>query len=1012
MKGLGYFVILIFCSLPVFSQKNLSLSGTLIDITNNHEPVDAASVGLLTQKDSAYISGGISDKNGKFTLRNLAPNNYILKITYIGYLPVFKNVKLSADKPATDLGQIEMTPNAVLLKEAIVEGKKPEIIVKEDTTEYDASSYKTTENAVVEDLLKKLPGVEVDKDGKITAQGKSVSKVFVNGKEFFRDDPTAATKNMPADMVEKVQIYDRKSDMAQMTGFDNGDEETVMNLQLPPGMMQGTVGNVQIGGGYDLQPDINDNKDARYTGSAFVRHQRGSDSYTLISRVNNTNNMGGADITGGGGGGGRGGVSGGVTFGGNMSGITKAQNYMLNINKEIKRDTLSINGDIRFNRQDRSITSYSNQQNFLQNGTQMEIINQTNHNYGNNINANVRIDWKPNKQNTFIFRPTIRYNQSNSNGLMYDTRTNVNTDSVLLDSKSLTSSNRNNLGFGGSLDYSLKLPKEGRVFSVNMNGNYSNNYAPQKNITYYPANSTDSLYSLLWQNQMAENRSLTNSYNSTFSYVEPLGHNNYVQLLYRYSYSETESRNSTYNILQNYLLSSGIAAFDTALFIPKQSRTTLRDAIDQRVGLNFKMDRKKFNLTFGFNVDPSRSTNDTYQPKYDVLPPQMIPPDFDGKLPLIKGDSLFSHTPIKVINYSPTVNFRYRIDQRSNLRIIYEGETNQPSANQLRNYDYVDINSPNDITRGNPDLKPGYDNNLRIEFNKYVTSTQMMYRFAMNGSYSVNDIVSFTVLQKSGKGNLTTYQNVNGNWTAFLMGMINVPLNKKFSVGNMLRSNIINSNSFIGSENQLKKNTMKSNTIGDNLNLRLQLNENFYIGAVGSINYNNITYTAVSDKNQNLYDYSGGANILWTFLPSWTFDSDINRTWKKGYPAGYNITQTLWNAAITKVLFKKQSGTGSARLQIFDILQDRKNISASQTASNLQFSQANVIPSYFLASFIYRFSIFPKSSLLKAGDMEQRRGFDMPGGRPGGGRPDGGGGGGRPDGGGGGFPGGGRPPQF
>jgi len=968
----------LFCALSSFSQTGttLSLSGKLID-KESREPILSASVSLLSAKDSAYMDGTFSNEKGEFSFRNLKANRYILKVTYIGYLTLFKNVNMNETSPVASLGELPMTANDIILKEAVVEGKRPEIAVKNDTVEYDATSYKTTNDAVVEDLLKKLPGVEVDKDGNVTSQGKSVTKMFVNGKEFFRDDPQAATKNMPADMIEKVQVYDRKSDMAQMTGFDMGDEETVMNLTVRPGMMQGTIGTVQVGAGKDVQTD----NAARYNENAFVRHQRGSDSYTLIARLNNTNNMGGADITGGGGGGG--GRVTGSNFGYNMPGIVQSQNYMLNINKEIKPNVFTINGDIRFNLQDRKVNSNSDQRNFLQNMTQQEIIKQYKHNSGNNFNTNLRIDWNPNKQHAMIIRPNIRFNQNNSDGWMKDKRTNMEDDSVLLDSRSLTSSKGNTFSVGGSLDYSFKFPKAGRVFSISMNGNYSNNYSQPKNKTYYPDPNipNDSVYSFLWKNQFAENKNLTNNFSATFSYVEPLGHNNFLQILYRYAYSETESKNSTYNLLPDLLYSLDPFSIDTALIVPNQSRTTLRNATDQRIGLNFKIDRKKFNLTFGFNADPSKATNITYQPQLNIPPPQLIPSDFNGKLPLITGDTAISIIPINVVNYSPTVNFRYMIDQRSNLRVIYEGTTNQPSANQLRDYPYVDINSPNDVTQGNPQLKPSYTNNLRVEFNKYISATQMMYGFRANGNYIINDIIATTMRQESGKGNITSYQNVNGNWNVFLMGMINRPFGKKFSVGNMLMSNLSNSNSFIGSQTQQQQNTMRNRTIGDNLNLRLQLNDSLYFGTTGSINYSNISYTAVSrNNNQNIYNYSWGANIIWSFLPGWTFDSDINRTWRRGYPTGYNTTQTLWNAAITKQVFKKQFGTGSLKLQIFDILQDRKNITASQSASSQQFSQTNVIPSYFLASFIFRFSVFPKSSLLKASDMEPQRRYDGHGG--------------------------------
>ena len=958
MKFFGSFVFFaLFCILSAFSQTGLTLSGTLID-KEGQEPILAGSVELLRAKDSAYVDGTISNAKGEFIFRNLKSNQYILKVTYIGYKTFFKKLSLTEKEPDLRLGELPMEANDILLKETVVEGKRPEVAVKNDTLEYDAGTYKTADNAVVEDLLKKLPGIEVDNDGKITAQGKSVNRMYVNGKEFFTDDPQIASKNVPADMIDKVQVYDRKSEMAQMTGFDLGDEETVINLTVRSNMMQGTIGTVQLGAGQDVQSD----NDFRYSENAFVSHQRGSDRYTGIVRVNNNNNMGGADITGsssgsGGSSGGGGRSGGGTSY--SPPGTTQAQNYMTNINKEFS-DKLNVNGDVRYSKQERNILSDITQVTFAQLLTQQETINQNTTNWGNNVASNFRIDWKPNERNTVIFRPNIRYNQTKRAGEEFDKRINLDNQYIMLDSRALTSSHGNTFSFGGTLDYSLKLSKPGRVFSIDVTGNYNNNYSQPKNTTY-DRDSIDNLYSIIRQNQIAENKNLTDNLQSTVSYVEPIGHNNFIQLLYRYSFSETDNKNSTYDVLT----SLGIMEVDTANIVPGQSRTIRRNATDQRIGLNFKADRKKFNLTLGFNMDPSHAINETYQPVTGSIPMEFLPKNFTGKLPLIKGDSLISSIPINVVNFSPTVIFRYTFDQRSNLRINYEGDTSQPTADQLRDYPNVDINHPNDSTMGNPNLKPSYTNNLRIEFNKYIPATQLMYRFMVTGNYVINDIITVTQVQESGRGNLMSYKNINGNWTAYLMGMVNKPLSKKFSIGNTLMMRFTGNNSFIGDQ----KNRMENWMFGDNLNLRFQPNNNLYIGMTGMINYNYVTYSAVADRNQNIYNYASGANILWTFLSKWTFDSDINCNWRNGYAVGYNVSQILWNAAITLQIFKKQIGTGSLKLQIFDILQDRKNISATQTASDLQFSSTNVIPSYFMASFIYRFSIFPKSSFLKESDM-------------------------------------------
>ena len=965
MKYFGHFFPFLFFfslfSLSAFSQTNVTLSGVLIDKANN-EPILAGSVELMQAKDSIYVDGIISNANGEFSFRNLKAGNYILKVTYIGYLPLFKNINLSEKETVSRLGKLFLEPDEILLKEAIVEGKRPEMIVKNDTTEYDAASFKTGEDAVVEDLLKKLPGVEVDKDGKVTAQGKSVNKMFVNGKEFFSDDPQVASKNMPADMIEKVQVYDRKSEASQMTGFDNGEEETIINLTVRAGMMQGTIGNVQLG----LGQDVDKPNDLRYNEGAFASHQRGNDRYTLIARANNNNGMGGADIMGGGSG--RGG-----NFGGG-SGITQSQNYMTNINKEFS-PKLTLNGDIRYSKQERKTFSDVTQVTFSDKlNSQRETISRKNYNAGENISSNLRLEWKPNEQNTLIFRPNIRFNQNDRNGTEYDTRINLTNENTLLDSKSLTLSQGNSLAFGGNLDYSYKFSKVGRVFSISARGNYNTDYSQPQNITYYP-DAVDHSYSVIHLNQHAENESLSDNYSATVSFVEPVGNNNFIQLLYRYSFSETDNENTTYNILPDLLAASEIDGVDTAIVVESQSRTIMRNTTNQRIGLNFKIDRKKFNLTFGFNVDPSNAVNESFQPKKGSIPDRLLPSGFNGKLPIIKGDSLISSIPIKVVNYSPVVNFRYMFGQRSNLRVTYEGDTEHPTPDQLRDYPYVDINRPNDVTQGNPDLKPSYISTLRVDFNKYVPETQLMYSFFLNGGFTLNDIISITLLEETGRKNLTTYKNMNGNWNASFRGVINLPLSKKFSVGSMLSASSSNRNSYVGDQ----KNTMQNQGIMSNLNFRFQPNDNLYVGTNGMINYSHITYTAVPENNRDIYNYTWGMNVLWTFLSNWTFESDINSTWRNGYAAGYNVKQMLWNASISKQIFKKQFGTGSLKLQIFDILKDRKNISSTQTASDLQFSQTNVIPSYFMVSFLYKFSIFPKSSFLDEGDMAPRRWEGGPG---------------------------------
>ena len=225
------------------------INGILVDATDTTELMQANVALLQMDKDSTYVKGTLPDFNGVFNLEDVPAGRYYLKCSYIGYEPTVKRVSVGEDGRDVNMGMIYLNQNTIVLKETVVMGVKTAITVKEDTIEYNADTYKTQANAVVEDLLKRLPGVEVGSDGKITANGKEVKKILIDGKEFFSDDPTMASKNIPADMVDKLQVVDRKSDLARLTGVDDGEDETVINLTVKKGMNNGWFGTVTAGYG-------------------------------------------------------------------------------------------------------------------------------------------------------------------------------------------------------------------------------------------------------------------------------------------------------------------------------------------------------------------------------------------------------------------------------------------------------------------------------------------------------------------------------------------------------------------------------------------------------------------------------------------------------------------------------------------------------------------------------------------------------------------------------------------
>ena len=298
-KCLLMLLMILFSPMAFAQQSGVNVTGSVVE-QGSDTPIEQATVRLLNVKDSAMVRGVVRARNGSFTLKHVKKGSYLLHITFIGYDPLYKPLQITGKKNPVNVGKLELSDGAIELGEAVVIGKAPEVTVRNDTVEYNADSYKVTEGSVLEDLLKKMPGVEVDSEGKITVNGKEVKKVMVDGKEFFSDDPKVASKNLPAKMIDKLQVLDKKSDMAQMTGFDDGEEETVINLTVKPGMKQGWFGNAY--GGYG-------SKD-RYEGNAMVNRFVNNDQITFMGGANNTNNMGFSDLastmfSGMGGGGGR-----------------------------------------------------------------------------------------------------------------------------------------------------------------------------------------------------------------------------------------------------------------------------------------------------------------------------------------------------------------------------------------------------------------------------------------------------------------------------------------------------------------------------------------------------------------------------------------------------------------------------------------------------------------------------------------------------------------------------------
>lgn len=907
-KSISLTILLFFIGIMVHAQSTFRISGTVYD-KSTKEAVGQAGIRVLSAKDSSYIAGTSTLDNGKFSIP-VKSGKYIVNVSFLGYKQSFVNANVSG-KPVA-LGDIMLQDDGILLSEAVVTAKAAEIAIKGDTVEYNADSYKVQESAVVEDLLKKMPGAEVDDEGKITINGKEVKKILVDGKEFFSSDPKVASKNLPAQMIEKLQVLDRKSDMAQMTGFDDGEEETVINLTVKKGMKEGLFGNVSAGVG----------NDDRYGISGMANYMRNDNQFTLITGSNNTNNAGFTDNAGG-----TFRRSGGMNFGG-RNGITKSTNGGLNF-AITSSDKFKWGGNIRFGDSNNDVksTKYTEyQMNNSIGGNQYT----NNTGYGNskstNYGADLRFEWTPDSKTKIIFSPNIQFGENTSIEATQQltTRENPN-DSVNWGSTKNWSKGKTN-STSATLDISRQLGKEGRVLSFSLSGGFNNQKSDGTNWseTVYRKSANDST---ALRDQLYNQKNNGNNWRAYVSYVEPLGRNNFLQLNYSIRKNYSESNRNSY-------LNDGNDQYN--IVDTTSTKKLENNFINQEIALNFKAVRTKYNYTIGLALQPSNSKSTTITPERE------------------------SEVSNNVLNFAPVIQFNYLWDKRHNLRIDYNGRTSQPTTTQLS--DVKDESNPNNIITGNPNLKPSFSNRFRVRFQKFNPEKASAVMVFGGFNFTVNDIVNKQVQHDDGRKE-TTYTNINGNWNGNLRVIFNRPLrNKKFSINSMTFGNYSVSNSFVNDG----KNIAKALNLQEHIGLQYR-SELFDMGLRGNIRYSNMQNNLNENNNSNIYNYGGMFNTTWYLPFDLTIDTDINYTANSGMAEGYQLNQWVWNASVSKQIFKAKNGT--IRFNIYDILNQNNNISYAQSNNSITQSMTNSLKSYFMFSFIYKFQIFKGGA--KISDMNQ-----------------------------------------
>jgi hypothetical protein len=912
------FLLLLLTTVSISSFAQHSIQGKVLD-KQNEGSIEMATIRLLNANDSTLVQGCLSDDKGSFILSKVKDGKYILSTSFLGYNKSLRNVEMA--------GKSLILRNTLLvennnLHEVEVRGMTAQVSVKKDTIEYNAAAFKTAENAVVEDLLKKLPGVEVDASGNIKVNGVSITQVRVDGKKFFTGDVQMATKNLPVDMVDKVQVLDQKSDVSSLTGFEDDNTERIINLTIKANRKKGVFGNAAVGGGADMDKKI------RYDNSAFVNIMNGDTQTAIIGGANNTNTQRSGR--------GRTGMSGGS---GN-NGITTTQNIGINSSTEISK-MLKIGGDGTVNHTNNFTETSSERESWLS-GSSFDNKDLTTSNKDNKeANMRLEIEWTPDSVNTLIIQPTLNYTKSNSSStddFTYYSKDGASSNinfADFTDNDRISWGNTDNSSTSDDISSGLNLilnhkskVKQGRSIMLNVGGSLSNTNSDGQNYTKkITADSTSII------DQHTKNTSDSYSGNVRLSFVEPLwNQKNLIQATVSMNVNTRSSDKYQYNKDPN----SGIYNVLDETYSNKFNN----DFYDEAAELDFRHQETDYNYMLGMKVEPSQTFSTTNY--------------LDGEV--LKRNN-------NVINMSPSATFRYNFGKRKFARLEYRGKTTQPSVDQMQ--PVKNNNNLMNETLGNPSLNPSFNQSLNLMYSSFNSDRFSSFNATLSGNLTQNALVTNSIYDATGKQWSQTVNSEKAPFNASANIMFNTPVIKnrlQFSTQTQLGygQSFGYSKDSSGYTPSSTTNLILgdlSKTISESASEALSLTfttDVIEIGTRGSLRYSNTQNNLNNNNNQETWDWTGTGNVNLHLPYSINIANDLSYTTRTGY-SNYDKNELVWNASIDKSVFKKR---GTLALKVYDILQQKQNISASVGDNYRQISHYNALTSYFTLSFTYRIAKF------------------------------------------------------
>lgn len=942
-----------------FAQTPVTIKGIATDKTDG-KPLNGATVSLLLQKDSSIVSRMVTNATGNFEFSASAQDNFIVTVDFINYQQYVTLFSLKANEFQKDLGSVAVDRQGKDLTGVTVISRASPVTQRGDTAQFSASQFKVNPDATTEDLIKKMPGITVDRDGTVTAQGEQVKKVTIDGKDFFGDDASAALKNLPSEVVDKIQVFDRLSDQAQQTGVDDGNTVKAINVVTKSGIKNGQFGRIYAGYGTD----------ERYAAGGNVSFFNGDRRLSFVGNFNNINqqNFGAQDLLGltssgsgnrgGMGGGMRGGFGGGNNFSvGQSAGISKTN--ALGINYSNKFGTkLTMSGSYFYNQSSNSNDALSNTETFTDSVNiftdQQSLSNSKNYNH----RINMRWEYKIDNRNSITYIPSLSFQGNNSNTLSYLENYYATGDSTS-NSNVLTDAERKGYNLRNNIMYRHNFAKERRVLSIGFNTTNSRNEADiitQGDYRFFSYNP----YSIIDSTQDRYNDNLTNnnSYGANIAYVEPLGKKGQLQ----FEYNPTIQKNKADQQAFNY---DGIkySVFDSALSNRFDNTVTTH-----RGGITYRyVESRDAQYAVGFNVQTTQLESERVFPTISSIKQN------------------FS-------NILPNAMFRKKFNAKNSVRLFYRAGVNFPSVNQLQ--DVYDLSNPLRVSVGNPELKQSTTHFLGGGYT--FTNTKTGHSFFANffgqtaNNYIANSTIIVTDSTQVGQGlilapgtQLSRPVNVDGYRSLRSFFTYSMPL--KF-----IKSNININTGFTYSKLPGMVNNAKTNTDNKVFNAGAVIASNISEYIDFNVNYNasfNNTKSTVAANNNYVYQ-SAGATLNLLNKKGWFIQNDVTNQSYSGLSDGLNQNFWLWNAAIGKKFLKNR--VGELKLSVFDLLKQNQAITRTVDEKGIVDSRSLVLQQYFMLTFTYSLKNFGTAKKTSSSDSDHGPRFGPGGmGNPGPGGPGG-----------------------